>query len=548
MMRRRGREAGERTAPDGVAIRVRQHNRPDRVQAKRQRGVPKRLFLGVLLVAVFYLAAHYSVVASVWPVHGTAPGAGAVLMRDLFAFVGWLLLLPVLRLLGYRGSWAIVALPIIIFFITRPSLFQLFSDPVYQARGEARLEANALKAERSRLTTILRTYDEERQQLVFGEADAVPALPEPIEAVREATGAERGSNWRLTSALSVALAPLALLLGFVAARNQRFSRWMREHRAIPFGLTLGLFVILTLFFVELGRVRGTTPWELFLPIFVLAWAAVLADDTYNFASPGAVLTPRRLGLLLLYGAAPVIPFLFIRELGLSVVLAGALATMLLVATRREWWAGLMLVVWVVLVVIAFSVDPRSQTRLQLAIDPYRDLTTMTTTEAQSWGARMHQIKLFDANILAGGILGEGAGRGHPETAPNAADDGYITTIAAHWGLIGTLALVLLYTAFIIQMLDVAVRERGAFERTLVTGLAMLLAIPFWLAALGGVRAVPLTGVATAFAASGGAKLLASSLAVGIVAAVSHQRAVADRLAAAADALHAPADEQGIRIR
>src|SRR5690606_5266276 len=145
-------------------------------------------------------------------------------------------------------------------------------------------------------------------------------------------------------------------------------------------------------------------------------------------------------------------------------------------------------------------DDRSATRLQLAIDPYRDLSAMTTAEAESWAARMHQFKLFDANVLAGGIFGEGAGRGHPETAPNAADDGYITTIAANWGIVGALSLVMLYTTFIVLMLSVATRERSAFERSLVTGLAMLIAIPFWMAALGGVRAVPLTGVATAFAA------------------------------------------------
>src|SRR5690606_37441113 len=138
--------------------------------------------------------------------------------------------------------------------------------------------------------------------------------------------------------------------------------------------------------------------------------------------------------LVLYGAVPLVQFLIIRELGLSVVLAGSLATMLLVGTRREWWAGLMLGVWLGLVVAAFNLDPRSNTRLQLMIDPYRDLSALTQAEAESWAARMHQFKLFDANVLDGGLFGEGAGRGHPETAPNAADDGYITAIAANWGL------------------------------------------------------------------------------------------------------------------
>ncbi|HUE96418.1 MAG TPA: FtsW/RodA/SpoVE family cell cycle protein [Longimicrobiaceae bacterium] len=500
----------------------------------------------MLLAGAFYVLAHLTIVEGIWPVHGTAPGAGSLLIRDGVALTAWLLVLPALRMLGYRGSWGIVALPIIIFLLTRPSLFQLFSDPVYQARGASRVEANALKAERARITTILRTYDEDRLAIVF--PDSIPVAPDPLDAVRSEEAPRRGSLAILVSASTVLLAPLAMVFGFAVTRRPRTLRWFRDNRRLPFAATMSIFFILTLFFVELGRVGGTTPWELFLPLFIGTWAAVLGDDAYNLARPGAVLAPRRILLLLLYGALPVVPFLIIRELGLSVVLAGSLATMLLVGTRREWWAALMLGVWVVLVIAAFNLDPRSQNRLQLAINPYRDLTEMTTAEAESWAGRMHQFKLFDANVLAGGLFGDGAGRGHPETAPNAADDGYITTIAANWGLIGTLALVLLYTALVIEMLTVAARERGAFERSLVTGLAMLLAIPFWMAALGGVRAVPLTGVATAFAANGGAKLLASALAVGIVAAVSHRRAEADRLEAAADSLHGPSGEQGIRIR
>ncbi|MEX2584700.1 MAG: FtsW/RodA/SpoVE family cell cycle protein [Gemmatimonadota bacterium] len=534
------------SGPAGVAVRVKAHNRPEARADARKKGVPLPLLAAVGIAAAFYILGHYSVIASVWPVHGLAPGAGAVLVRDLVAFAGWLLLFPALRLLGYRGSWAIIALPVLIFFLTRPSLFQLFSDPVYQATGGARAEANALKAERAQLTTILRTYDAERLQIVFD--DEIPELPEPIEAVRAATGTETSSPNRLASALSVMLAPVAILIGFLAARRRGALRWFRDHRVVPFAATMGVFLVLTLFFVELGRVGGTTPWELFLPVFIGVWAAVLADDAYNLAQPGAVLAPRRIVVLLLYGAAPIIPFLLIRELGLSVVLAGSLATMLLVGTRRQWWAGLMLAVWAVLVVAAFNLDDRSQTRLQLAIDPYRDVTAMTAEEAESWAARMHQFKLFDANVLAGGLLGEGVGRGHAETAPNAADDGYITTIAAQWGLLGAISLVLLYSALILHVLSVAVRERSAFERSLVTGIAMLLAIPFWMAALGGIRAVPLTGVATAFAASGGAKLLASSLAIGVVAAISQRRWEADRLEAAADSMHAQPEEQGVRIR
>jgi cell division protein FtsW (lipid II flippase) len=548
------RNRGNGEGPEGVAIRVRRGaRRADRGGtvdlrddvALRPVGsrIPRPIFWGIVLAAAFYVLAHLAVVGGVWPVHGTSPGAEATLIRDAVALIGWLAVFPVLRALGFRGNWAVVALPIIVFLLIRPSLFQLFTDPAYQATRETRAEANALKAERSQLTTILRAYPDERQEVVFG--GAAPALPDPwsVAASRERAAGAPVVRW--ISLVSVLISPVVLLLGYLWARRTSRLRQLREHRRWPFLLTLAVFFVLTLFFTDLGKVRGTTPWELFLPVFILVWAAVLADDAYNLARPQEVVVPRRILGMLVYGALPIVPFLIIRELGLSVVLAGTLAVMLLVGTRRGWWAGLMLAVWAVMVIAAFNLDQRSATRLGLAYSPYRDLTTMTEIEAQRWAASVHQIKLFDANVLAGGLLGEGPGRGHAETAPNAADDGYITTVAAQYGFLGTLAFVLLYTLFLIQMIAVAIRERGAFERTLVTGLALLIAIPFWLATLGGLRVIPLTGVAAAFAAHGGAKLLAASLSVGIIAAISHRRVEEERLEA--EAAPAPALD-GVRIR
>ncbi|HEX6927362.1 MAG TPA: FtsW/RodA/SpoVE family cell cycle protein [Longimicrobiaceae bacterium] len=510
--------------------------------------MPRELRWAVILATGFYLLAHFSIVQGVWPVHGVAPGSGAVLVRDLVALAGWLLLLVAMRLLRYRGSWAILALPIAIFFFTRPALFQLFTDPAYQASGSNRAAANALKADRAQLTTILRAYDEDRQALVF--EGPPPAIPDPLEAIRSATAPERSSIARLASSISVMFAPLALVLAFLWARRHGSLRWARDRHPWIFGVAIGIFFLLTFLpgVRATGKVQGTTPWELLLPVFVMVWAAVLAHDAYNLGRPGELVTPRRVMALLLYGALPVTPFLLIHELGLSVVLAGSLATMLLVGTRRGWWAGLLLVVWTALVITAFNLDERSQTRLALALDPYRDVSTMTEAEAAAWAARNHQIKLFDANVLAGDWFGAGPGRGHAETAPNAADDGFITTIAAQWGWFGALSFVVLYTAFLIAILRVATKERSAFERSLVTGMAMLIGIPFWLATLAGVRVIPLTGVATAFAAHGGAKLLASAIAVGIVAGVSHRRAEAQRIEAAGTPPHPDLSDAGVRIR
>ena len=84
----------------------------------------------------------------------------------------------------------------------------------------------------------------ERQQLVF--QGPPPALPDPIEAIRSATESERDSTRRLASSLSVVLAPLALVLAFLWARRDGSLRWVRERRVWIFGITFGIFVVLTL--------------------------------------------------------------------------------------------------------------------------------------------------------------------------------------------------------------------------------------------------------------------------------------------------------------
>lgn len=542
LFRRRTAAASPAGGPVGVEIHVKPHNVPGAERSGRV--LPGPLWWGLLLAVVFYVLAHASIIIGVWPVHGTSPGAGGILFRDGLALVAWGLVLLLLRKAHYRGAWAIVVMPIIVFCMSRPAQFQAFTDPAYQARGKARPVANQAKATRARLSTISRVYTPERQEVVY--QGPPPPLPDPF---KQAVGGEtRGFFQKGLTYFPVFIAPLLVLVGYlVISRQTWLLRWTRDRKLFLFAPLMLVFFGLAFLSDASGKVGGTTPWELILPFLVLTWAAVLADDAYNLARPGAVVSPRRLGMLFVYGALPIVPFLIIHELGLSIVLATSFAAMLLVGTRRGWWAALLLVVWGAMVFAVFRTDERSQIRAGLAYHPYRDLATMDSAQAQKWGDKVHQIKLFDANVLAGEWMGEGPGRGHGETAPNAADDGFFTLIAAQWGWAGGVALVLVYTVFLVELFSTAVRERGAFERTVVTGLAMLIAVPFWLASLGDMRVIPLTGVAAAFAAHGGAKLLASAFAVGIIAGISHRRTAQERLGHVLDAPEERAEAEGVRV-
>ncbi|HEX7241639.1 MAG TPA: hypothetical protein VF263_15275, partial [Longimicrobiaceae bacterium] len=105
---RRGGSEG----PAGVAVKVRAPSRPADERRTAGDATSRWLWVGLLLAVGFYVAAHYSIATGVWPLHGTAPGAGQTLMRDAGALLAWLLLLGVLRWMGYRGGWALVVLPV----------------------------------------------------------------------------------------------------------------------------------------------------------------------------------------------------------------------------------------------------------------------------------------------------------------------------------------------------------------------------------------------------------------------------------------------------
>jgi len=127
LFRRRAAKAAP--GPDGVAVKLRPHNRPSAQSAGLV--VPGPLWWALVLAITFYVLAHVSIMQGVWPMHGTAPGANAMLGRDLFALVAWLALLGGLKWMRYRGRWSIVVFPILIFCLGRPELFQVFTDPAH---------------------------------------------------------------------------------------------------------------------------------------------------------------------------------------------------------------------------------------------------------------------------------------------------------------------------------------------------------------------------------------------------------------------------------
>jgi cell division protein FtsW (lipid II flippase) len=123
----------------------------------------------------------------------------------------------------------------------------------------------------------------------------------------------------------------------------------------------------------------------------------------------------------------------------------------------------------------------------------------------------------------GGIIGQGLGQGSPTVVPVVHSDFVYAAIGEEFGLMGTLAVVILFSVLILRGFRAAMRARAPFAQLLGAGLATLIGLQAWVIMGGNARLIPLTGVALPFLSYGGSSLLSSLIAVGLLLQVSSRQ-------------------------
>lgn len=137
--------------------------------------------------------------------------------------------------------------------------------------------------------------------------------------------------------------------------------------------------------------------------------------------------------------------------------------------------------------------------------------------------RAFQIVQSLIALGTGGIVGQGLGQGAPTLIPVVYSDFVYAAIGEEFGLMGTIAVIVLFGVLILRGFRAATRARAPFAQLLGAGLATLIGLQAWVIMGGNARAIPLTGVALPFLSYGGSSLLASMVAVGLLLQVSHPR-------------------------
>ncbi|MGO1383857.1 MAG: FtsW/RodA/SpoVE family cell cycle protein [Arachnia sp.] len=201
---------------------------------------------------------------------------------------------------------------------------------------------------------------------------------------------------------------------------------------------------------------------------------------------------------------------FQNDLGTALLFFGLFTVMIYIATQRPAWPLLAGVMFLVAGFLAFNFTNHVPRRVNAWLDPFSN---------------------FDANLQIisaqfgyawGGLFGRGWGQGRPGLTPLAKSDFIAGAIGEELGILGLMAVIMLYALISARGLKAALLCPDGFGKLLAAGLAFVFSLQVF-AIIGGItRLLPLTGLTTPFMSQGGSSMVANWMIVGILMVISHR--------------------------
>ena len=209
-------------------------------------------------------------------------------------------------------------------------------------------------------------------------------------------------------------------------------------------------------------------------------------------------------------AAAVVVLVFENDLGTSLLFYGLFVMMLFVATSQVRWVAIGVAAFTVAAALIGRVAPHVATRVSSWLDPFSDFD------------RNYQIITAQYGMAWGGLFGRGWGQGRPGLTPVATSDFISAAITEELGLVGLMAVLLMYLLLVSRALRIGLTSTDIFGKLLACGFAFVFALQVF-AIIGGVtRLLPLTGLTTPFMSQGGSSLVANWIIIAILLQISHQ--------------------------
>lgn len=197
-----------------------------------------------------------------------------------------------------------------------------------------------------------------------------------------------------------------------------------------------------------------------------------------------------------------------KDLGTSLLFFGIVLVMLYIATERAIWVVLGLSMFALGCVTAYNIFGHVADRVETWLNPLAK------------GADHDQIRTALFGLGDGGIFGTGLGEGRPDLVSWAVSDFIIAAIGEELGLIGLMALLMIYLLLMMRGLRSALAVRDSFGKLFGGGLSFTIALQLFVVAGGVTALIPMTGLTAPFLAYGGSSLLANYILVALLLRVS----------------------------
>ncbi|ROR72911.1 FtsW/RodA/SpoVE family cell cycle protein [Bogoriella caseilytica] len=223
---------------------------------------------------------------------------------------------------------------------------------------------------------------------------------------------------------------------------------------------------------------------------------------------------RDLGPILLAWGASILVLVGQRDLGAALLFFGMFVAMLYVATERLSWILIGMLLFVAGAVAAGRLFTHVRARFDMWLDPF-DPEIMDRAVHGSWQT---VSGLF--GLAGGGLTGAGWGGGYPATVPLAHSDFIVAAFGEELGLVGLLAILMLYLVLIERGLRVAIGVRDDFGKLFASGVSAAMAFQVFVVVGGITTLIPLTGLTAPFLAQGGSSLVSSWILVALLLRIS----------------------------
>ena len=251
----------------------------------------------------------------------------------------------------------------------------------------------------------------------------------------------------------------------------------------------------------------------FLAGYLASKREVLTSATTRLG-PWMIPAPRHFGPLVLAWGVSLAVMVFERDLGSSMLFFALFVVMIYAATARAAYVVTGIGLFAGGTYFAYQSFAHVQGRIQAWIDPWSRINTSGFQIAQSLFA-----------LGTGGIAGAGLGRGRPDLIRRGVETDFIfAAFGEELGLIGTIAILLLFAVLVARGFHIALRSRDTFATLLATGLTVIVGFQTFLIIGGVTRLIPLTGITLPFVSYGGSSILANFILIAVLMRLSDSEA------------------------